>query len=69
MRRVLVTHVDSVVGRRLVKALYHDTEVIDAHTGQRISVGDLFDQFQSGATQAVFVHALGDDGRLRGVCG
>ncbi len=27
MRRVLVTHVDSVVGRRLVKALYHDTEV------------------------------------------
>ncbi len=27
MRRVLVTHVDSLVGRRLVKALYHDTEV------------------------------------------
>ncbi|MEE9278905.1 MAG: hypothetical protein V3V67_01895 [Myxococcota bacterium] len=27
MRRVLVTHVDSPVGRRLIKALYHDTEV------------------------------------------
>ncbi|MEE8314640.1 MAG: hypothetical protein V3R91_09975 [Myxococcota bacterium] len=27
MRRVLVTHVDSAVGRRIVKALYHDTEV------------------------------------------
>lgn len=26
-RRVLVTHVDSPVGRRLVKALYHDPEV------------------------------------------
>lgn len=27
MRRVIVTHVDSGVGRRLVKALYHDPEV------------------------------------------
>jgi UDP-glucose 4-epimerase len=27
MRRVLVTHVDSAVGRRLVKALYHDPDV------------------------------------------
>jgi UDP-glucose 4-epimerase len=27
MRRVLVTHVDSSVGRRLVKALYHDPDV------------------------------------------
>ena len=27
MRRVLVTHVDSSVGRRLVKVLYHDIEV------------------------------------------
>ena len=27
MRRVLVTHVDSPVGRRLVKALYHDPDV------------------------------------------
>ena len=27
MRRVLVTHVDSPVGRRLTKALYHDTDV------------------------------------------
>lgn len=27
MRRVLVTHLDSHVGRRLVKALYHDPEV------------------------------------------
>jgi UDP-glucose 4-epimerase len=27
MRRVLVTHVDSPVGRRLIKALYHDTDV------------------------------------------
>lgn len=27
MRRVLVTHLDSWIGRRLVKALYHDPEV------------------------------------------
>lgn len=27
MRRVLVTHVDSTVGRRLVKGLYHDPDV------------------------------------------
>lgn len=27
MRRVLVTHVDSAVGRRLTKALYHDPDV------------------------------------------
>jgi nucleoside-diphosphate-sugar epimerase len=27
VRRVLITHVDSVVGRRLIKALYHDPEV------------------------------------------
>src|SRR5262249_26907499 len=27
MRRVLVTHVESAVGRRVVKALYHDPEV------------------------------------------
>ncbi len=27
MRRVLVSHVDSAVGRRLVKALYHDPDV------------------------------------------
>jgi nucleoside-diphosphate-sugar epimerase len=27
MRRVLVTHVDSLVGRRLAKALYHDPDV------------------------------------------
>lgn len=27
MRRVLVSHMDSAVGRRLVKALYHDPEV------------------------------------------
>ena len=27
MRRVLVAHIDSPVGRRLAKALYHDPEV------------------------------------------
>jgi hypothetical protein len=27
MRRVLVTHIESPVGRRLAKALYHDPEV------------------------------------------
>jgi hypothetical protein len=27
VRRVLVTHVDSAMGRRLVKALFHDPDV------------------------------------------
>ncbi|MHC4709630.1 MAG: DNA polymerase III subunit alpha, partial [Planctomycetota bacterium] len=61
----LYTLVLKFAGYGFNKCVVADTEVIDAHTGQRISVGDLFDQFQSGATQAVFVHALGDDGQLR----
>jgi nucleoside-diphosphate-sugar epimerase len=40
VRRVLVTHVDSAVGRRLVKALYHDPDValvLGVDTGPRPS--------------------------------
>lgn len=45
MRRVLVTHLDSPVGRRLVKALYHDPEVglvFGVGTGRSPSVLEAF---------------------------
>ncbi|MHC4208084.1 MAG: DNA polymerase III subunit alpha [Planctomycetota bacterium] len=47
------------------KCLVAETEVIDAQTGQRFTVGELFHRFQRGAAKSVFVHALGDDGQLR----
>jgi UDP-glucose 4-epimerase len=45
MRRVLVTHIDSPVGRRLAKALYHDPEValvFGTGTGPRPSFLDAY---------------------------
>ncbi len=45
MRRVMVTHTDSPVGRRLVKALYHDpdiTLVFGTGTGPRPSFLDAY---------------------------
>ncbi|MFQ5514199.1 MAG: NAD-dependent epimerase/dehydratase family protein [Myxococcota bacterium] len=45
MRHVLVTHLDSIVGRRLVKALFHDPEVsivLGTGTGPRPSFLDAY---------------------------
>ncbi|MHC4217784.1 MAG: DNA polymerase III subunit alpha [Planctomycetota bacterium] len=47
------------------KCVVAETEVIDAHTGERTTVGDLFERFQSGTAALIFVHALCDDGQLR----
>ncbi len=47
MRRVLVTHLDSVVGRRLTKALYHDPDVelvLGLGTGPRPSFLDAYEE-------------------------
>ncbi|MHC4649284.1 MAG: DNA polymerase III subunit alpha [Planctomycetota bacterium] len=61
----LYTLILKFAGYGFNKCLVAETEVLDAHTGQRITIGDLFDRFQDGSAQSVFVHALGDDGRLR----
>jgi DNA-directed DNA polymerase III PolC len=60
----LYTLILKFAGYGFNKCVVADTEIIDAHTGQPTTIGDLFERFQRGAAQAVFVHALGDDGQL-----
>jgi DNA polymerase III alpha subunit len=47
------------------KCVVAETQVMDAETGGRTTVGDLFERFHDAAPQPFFIHALGEDGRLR----
>jgi DNA polymerase-3 subunit alpha len=47
------------------KCVVAGTRIVDAHTGEHTTVGELFERFQTGGGEPFFVHALCDDGRLR----